>query len=150
MKWKYRVKEGFSFKTQKQINTNMAPKIILHAIARTSAFQYLKVENLADLSSVSPSHVGSYISFRPYDAPGLRNIVLRNSQSKQEAQLYISSVLNQIRDTGIEKGVNQTQRYLEERNIFSSFVRHPINRKFEEAIGVLDFIPRIEPSLNGH
>ena len=141
LKWKYRVKEGFTFKTAIQTNTNMEPKVFLHAIARPSAFKYLKVVNLGDLPSVTPSHVGSYLSIRPYDSPRFKANVLRNAQSKQEAELYIDSMLNQIRDTGITKGVNQTQIYLEERNIFSSFVRHPINSRFQEAISDLRFMP---------
>ena len=145
LKWKYRVKEGFTFKTEMLINTNMVPKVSLHAIARKSAFQYLKVTNLADLPSVSPSHVASYLSFRRLDVPAFKASVLRNAQSKEAAEIRLQGVLSKIRETSILKGVNETERYLEERQISGSFVRHPINKTFQEAISALRFMPKIEP-----
>ena len=149
LKWRYRVKEGFTFKTAIQTNTNMVPKVSLHAIARKSAFRYLKVTNLADLPSVSPSHVASYLSFRRLDVPAFKASVLRNAQSKEAVEIRLQGVLSKIRETSILKGVNETERYLEERQISGSFVRHPINKTFQDAVSTLRFMRKLEPLQTG-
>ncbi len=148
LKWESRTKGGFAFKNEVKTNSNMDPKVILHVIARASALKYLNVANLGDLASVSPSHVASYISLRPFDVQGFKDSVLNNAQVRQDDEHYFQGVLNKIRETAISEGVNQTQRYLEERQIFSSFVRHPINRKFQDLIHPQNFIPPLGPSQN--